>query len=216
MTYTSNLSGAQLSGANLRGADLSGADLLRAQLIRADLTGADLTSANLSCAQLIRANLGGADLSGAQLSNANLSNANLSNANLNDANLEGANLSGAQLSGAQLSGAQLSDASDIPVIPNIDAAILAAIRTAIRPKLEHHWCALEMRTWHTCETSHCRAGWAIHLAGEAGTNLEIQLGSSAAGALIYAVSRPGKPVPNFYVSNENAMADIIACAEGNE
>ena len=29
-----------------------------------------------------------------------------------------------------------------------------------------------------------------------------------AGTLIYAASRPGKPIPNFYTNNEAAMADI--------
>ena len=38
------------------------------------------------------------------------------------------------------------------------------------------------------------------------------MGSAAAGALIYAVSRPGVPVPNFYASNDDALADMRACA----
>ena len=69
--------------------------------------------------------------------------------------------------------------------------------------------ALDMSAWHTCETTHCRAGWAIHLAGEAGKALERAVGSCAAGALIYAVSRPDKPVPDFYGANEMAMKSIL-------
>jgi hypothetical protein len=38
------------------------------------------------------------------------------------------------------------------------------------------------------------------------------MGSSAAGSLIYAASRPAKPVPDFHVDNETAMADIVRCA----
>jgi hypothetical protein len=30
--------------------------------------------------------------------------------------------------------------------------------------------------------------------------------------MIYAKSRPNKPVPDFYCDNERAMADIVACA----
>ena len=67
-----------------------------------------------------------------------------------------------------------------------------------------------MNTWHTCETTHCRAGWAIQLAGAPGRVLEACLGPNAAGALIHVASCPqleGK-VPNFLDTNENALADI--------
>lgn len=65
-----------------------------------------------------------------------------------------------------------------------------------------------MSMWHTCQTTHCRAGWAITLAGDAGRVLEWAIGASAAGALIYARSYPELPVPNFHASNTDAMADI--------
>ncbi len=71
--------------------------------------------------------------------------------------------------------------------------------------------ALNMRTWHLCETTHCRAGWAIALAGKDGADLESKVGPAVAGALIYAVST-GRKVPNFYATNEEALADIRACA----
>jgi uncharacterized protein YjbI with pentapeptide repeats len=132
---------------------------------------------------------------------------NLSGANLSDANLSDANLSGAYLSGANLSDAYLSGADGLPsdlVIKNIDAAILAAI--------ESNGNALNMSDWHTCETTHCRAGWAIHLAGPVGYELEKKIGPNAAGAFIYAASRPDQRVPNFAASNDEAMADIRECA----
>ena len=123
------------------------------------------------------------------------------------ADLRGADLRGADLRGADLRGAVLTRAVltgfTIPVIENIDAAILGAIKSG---------GALNMCKWHTCGTAHCRAGWAIVLAGEAGADLEAKVGPAAAGALIYAVSRPGKPIPNFYARNEDAMASIRADA----
>src|ERR1051326_1631631 len=109
----------------------------------------------------------------------------------------------AVLTGAVLTGAVLAGA-DIPVVPDIDATIYAAITDG---KGE-----LQMGAWHTCETTHCRAGWAITLAGEAGRKLEKRYGPAAAGALIYAKSRPGVPIPNFYAGDEAALADIKACA----
>jgi len=117
-----------------------------------------------------------------------------------DADLSGAVLSGADLSGADLRGADLSDAVKIP---HIDAAILAAVDTGGN---------LEMGNWHTCQTTHCLAGWAITLAGEAGLTLEREYGPAAAGALIYAASSPDKRIPNFYATNADAMADLRARA----
>jgi Pentapeptide repeats (8 copies) len=152
--------------------------------------------------------------SGVNLSRADLSGVNLSGANLSDAYLSGANLSGVNLSGADLSGADLSRAKkiapeEIPVIPNIDAAILAAIEGGGK---------LDMAAWHGpddhwCGTTHCRAGWAIHLGGEKGKALQDKVGPNVAGALIYAASRPGKPTPWFFASTDTAMADIVKCAK---
>jgi uncharacterized protein YjbI with pentapeptide repeats len=148
-----------------------------------------------------RANLTDANLEGADLTDANLTDANLIRADLRGANLEGADLRGANLRGAYLTGANLPDG--VPIISNIDAAILAAIEAG---------GTLDMNEWHKCETTHCRAGWAVHLAGDAGYALEDRFGASIAGALIYAASRPDKPIPNFFASNEDAMADMRQCA----
>ena len=140
-------------------------------------------------------------------SEADLSGAHLSEANLSRADLSGADLSGADLSGADLSRADLSGAIGLPAAPtiaNIDAAIVEAIDAG---------GALRMDTWHTCQTTHCRAGWAITLAGDAGAALEAQYGSCAAGALIYNAS--AGYVPDFYASDDNAMDDLRARAAAN-
>ena len=131
---------------------------------------------------------------------ANLRGADLSDADLSGAYLSGANLSGANLSGADLSGAYLPEVSPIA---SIDRQILTAIESG---------GALDMAAWHTCETTHCRAGWAIQMAGGEGRLLESIYGPSVAGALIYAASRPGVPVPDFHCTNDEAMADLRQCA----
>jgi hypothetical protein len=60
--------------------------------------------------------------------------------------------------------------------------------------------ALKMDTWHTCETTHCLAGWAVHLSGAAGKALEAVTSPSVAGAIL---------APSlahlFYVGNEEAL-----------
>jgi uncharacterized protein YjbI with pentapeptide repeats len=179
-----------------RKANLSGADLSEADLTWADLSGADLRRADLSGADLREADLSKARLTGADLSEANMSKARLIGAGLRKARLSGADLTGADLIGADLSGADLPEA---PLVSNLDGQILAAIAAG---------GALDMASWHACGTTHCRAGWAITLAGEAGRELEHRLGPNVAGALIYARAYPDLPVPDFFATNEAALADI--------
>jgi len=118
--------------------------------------------------------------------------------------------------GANLEDAYLADKiatpQDIPVIPNIDAKILAAIDAGGR---------LDMSAWHGprdewCGTTHCRAGWAVHLAGEKGKKLQDRVGPHLAGLLIYRASRPGMPTPWFFASDENTLADLRRCAEAQK
>jgi hypothetical protein len=73
-------------------------------------------------------------------------------------------------------------------------------------------CVLNMSQWHTCETTHCRAGWIVHLAGEKGKALEAATSTAHAARAIYRASDPGCRAPHFYASNERAMEDIKKCA----
>jgi hypothetical protein len=98
-----------------------------------------------------------------------------------------------------------TEALPIPKIENIHTAVLAAVSQEN---------ALEMETWHTCETTHCRAGWVVTLAGEAGKKLEAFHKTELAAALIYRESSPHQvSFARFYDSNEAAMADIKRMAE---
>lgn len=99
-------------------------------------------------------------------------------------------------------------------VENIDAAILGAIESGKGQ--------LDMGSWHGdeevteenwCGTTHCRAGYAICLAGKPGFALERELNNSeAAGQMIYAVSRPDEPLPDFYAGNDETMDDLRAHA----
>ena len=140
----------------------------------------------------------GADLSGAVLRGADLSGAVLSDAVLSDADLRDADLRGAVLCGAVL--------RDAPKIENIHQTVYAA---ASAEK------ALDMSDWHSpCGTSHCRAGWVVTLAGEAGKTLEDRIGTRAAASLIYLASDPKlERFPDFYCDNASALADMKERAE---
>jgi hypothetical protein len=219
-------------------ADLTGAYLARANLADADLTDANLADADLADANLAGANLAGANLADADLADANLADANLADAYLAGAYLAGAYLARADLTDANLADAYLARAvnlppgvaanspaepykpartpadfaaraeryrqlhPEVPVVEALDRKILDVITSGAG--------ALNMRKWHTCDTTHCRAGWAIHLAGERGRELEKRHGSERAGAMIYRAST-GR-VPHFYASNERALEDIRARA----
>ncbi|KMO32503.1 hypothetical protein VQ02_23435, partial [Methylobacterium variabile] len=94
----------------------------------------------------------------------------------------------------------------IPTIENIHARVLeAASQTG----------ALDMSTWHRCGTTHCRAGWVVHLAGEPGYALERFHGTALAAQLIYRESNPAMPVAptRFYETNDQALADMRAMAD---
>lgn len=75
--------------------------------------------------------------------------------------------------------------------------------------------ALEMASVHPCENTHCRAGWAIALAGEAGRALEEFYNWELAAMLIYDASAPGFEISpaRFYDKNDEALADMKRLAE---
>ena len=74
--------------------------------------------------------------------------------------------------------------------------------------------ALDMDKWHNCETTHCRAGWVVALAGENGKELKSQIGTPLAAMAIYRVSSDIRVSPAmFYVSDEEALKDMKRCAE---
>jgi len=75
--------------------------------------------------------------------------------------------------------------------------------------------ALDMSSWHTCETTHCRAGWVVTLAGEEGKLLESKTSTLFAALQIYKKSSPNIKVSptRFFESNEVALSDMKRCAE---
>lgn len=90
-------------------------------------------------------------------------------------------------------------APPIPKIEDIHARIYEAVSIP---------GTLKMSDWHTCNTTHCRAGWVVHLAGEAGYALERFHDTALAAQLIYRESGyPINPV-RFYDSNAVALAHM--------
>ena len=93
-----------------------------------------------------------------------------------------------------------------PKIENIHQKVYEA--ATARPE------SLNMSDWHTCETTHCRAGWVVHLAGEAGKKLEAHTTTLFAALQIYNVSSSIEVSPvRFFEDNATALTDMKNCAE---
>jgi hypothetical protein len=79
----------------------------------------------------------------------------------------------------------------VPVVEQLNQKMLGAVTSA--PE------SFDMGSWHgqtPCGTTHCRAGYAVHLAGEAGYALERSFGGTeCAGRAIYLASEGF--VPHF-------------------
>ncbi|MFZ9350180.1 MAG: pentapeptide repeat-containing protein, partial [Candidatus Fonsibacter ubiquis] len=103
-------------------------------------------------------------------------------ADLRDANLQGADLQGA---------IGLAIAADAP-------ARLVAVAQAALAEPE----ALDMNTWHQCNTTHCIAGWAVAQAGEPGRLLEAAMGPEVAGLMLLGIEAH----THFYDDNDDARA----------
>jgi len=75
--------------------------------------------------------------------------------------------------------------------------------------------ALDMGTWHRCEKTHCRAGWAVALAGEEGAALESFYNTPLAAMMIYDASDPKFKINpgRFFDENKEALADMKKLAE---
>lgn len=96
---------------------------------------------------------------------------------------------------------------DVPTIDRIHSRVYEAAR---QPG------ALDMGNWHCDGDAHCRAGWVVELAGEAGRELERKTGSTGmAAALIYLKSDPLlKHMPVFLLGdNSHALADMKRLAD---
>ena len=113
----------------------------------------------------------------------------LRDVDLSHVDLRGANLSRADLSGAKVSAELIPTAEQAaPLLAEVAAAALVCDD------------ALDMSTWHTCETTHCIAGWAIQLAGKRGAALEKEYGSQSAGLALLGA----EAASHFFDTNEEA------------
>jgi hypothetical protein len=71
-----------------------------------------------------------------------------------------------------------------------------------------------MKTWHTCEKTHCWAGWVVTLAGEAGKALETFFDTPLAAMKILDASSPLRISPvRFFEDSAEALRHMKEMAE---
>jgi len=87
--------------------------------------------------------------------------------------------------------------ADLAPMPELDARILADI--------ELGGSTLNMDKYHTCDTTHCRAGFAVTIHPR-GMELEEEFGPHLTGAAIYLASTG--VIPDFFATDDDAMASI--------
>lgn len=83
-------------------------------------------------------------------------------------------------------------------LPNPDAVAALLRQVASEALKDDH--SLNMHDWHTCDTVHCLSGWAVHLSGQKGYELEGQVGSFTAGVLLLGL----EAATYFYSTGEKA------------
>jgi hypothetical protein len=93
----------------------------------------------------------------------------------------------------------------VPVLPNLARQILKQLENP------HH--GLDMGTWHACATTHCLAGWAIHLAGQEGYRLELHYGPELAGMLLFEAAYPTLPPPDLFATKAQALTALHDLAD---
>jgi hypothetical protein len=99
----------------------------------------------------------------------------------------------------------IKPSAEIPKIENIHQRVYEAVTAT--PE------SLEMATWHTCNTTHCRGGLVVTLAGNAGKALEMFHDTLLAAQLIYRESGYKINPSRFFDSNDDALADMKRLAE---
>lgn len=71
-----------------------------------------------------------------------------------------------------------------------------------------------MSTWHTCEKTHCWAGWVVTLAGTEGKALEAFFDTPLAAMKILDASSPHQVSPVwFFENNSDALRHMKEMAD---
>jgi Pentapeptide repeats (8 copies) len=111
--------------------------------------------------------------------------------------LDGADFTHAQIKGCHFTRSSVQGVIGLPVFSDAPERLRAVAEIIRDGKGE-----LDMDVWHYCSTSHCIAGWGIHLAGAKGALMEEEHGPSTAGLMLLGV----EAATHFFDDNEDGLA----------
>lgn len=159
---------------------------------------------------LSKIDLKGADLQGMQFHEVDLRGADLRETDLRLAtfrccDLRGANFDGSRINFARFYRSLLLGATGLPIAADCERRLRDIAKLVLAGKAE-----LSMCKWHSCNTVHCVAGWAIALGGPEGKTLEREYGSEVAGLLLLG---PGAH-SHFFDSDAGAREWLRAVVHG--
>lgn len=150
-------------------------------------------------------------LDNSRFDNCNFYKANLNHSSFLNCTINGGNFVEAELSDVIVKGSDLLGPESAQSLINKGITTFPPSVDFIHQKVLHNAKigGLDMGDFHTCDTTHCIAGWAIHLAGDKGYYAEQKLDPENAGAMIYLASdRQLEKIPNFYTDDESAMREL--------
>ena len=190
--------------------DLRNTNFKNKKIVGAKFTGSDLTGSVFNHSRFIDCDFTNCRMVFTEIKWAKLEGCCLWGANLKSANIKQTDLCGSKVNPIDFRVAGLLEG--VPVINNIHQRVYQAAK---QPE------ALDMGVWHShgfCGSTHCRAGWVTHLAFQAGRDLENQIGTSTAAALIYIASdRALTEIPDWYPegydADEISLKDMEAKAK---
>jgi hypothetical protein len=113
-----------------------------------------------------------------------------------------------------LRGMLVDDLLPLP-LPGSEERLIEVAKVALADADDDWTPSLEMGEWHTCDSVHCIAGWAICLEGEHGRQLEAKYGPACAGYLLLGY----EAATHFFDDNERGRAyleHILEQAEREE
>lgn len=132
------------------------------------------------------------------LSYSDFSLKNLRHTYFNGANLSNCNFHFAHIQYAIFKHCNLTGARGLPIVDDYQERLVNVANAALYPE------ALDMSCWHTCDTTHCIAGWAIHQAGSLGKLLESDYGAANAGLILLGTEAHGY----FWKCEENDKEEV--------
>lgn len=207
----------RIEGRDLRHARFNRTRLQCTTFVNCDLSNTRFYSAAGEYTVFHQCNLGNALFDDAMLPRSSFDCSDLISTRFYGTNLRRASFSGTRLINVDFHGAQVQHASltssdclktprDLPIVRDASTRLLEVAQTV----LQDSDLRLCMSEWHTCHSTHCIAGWAIHLAGPLGELLEAEFGPANAGLFLLGP----EAASHFFVDEEAALDFLHRIAHG--